>query len=343
MRTSFVLSPALALGMLLGSASAQTGTLDQVSPNPGSGQSAWFNGDATILVWQCQVKTGIAGQLEGVTISTTSGTAGSTVDLRLRVGTGWNVNPAAFTTTVVKTTSAAEDIFVDMTSSNIVLNVNDLYVIELQGTGTGTGLAGSYTPPPGTPQYPEYLYLNGPGCFADCGWRIAFQTWMNGTGGGFQTLCFGDGTQAAPCPCSNNGAAGRGCENSASTGGALLGATGVTNPDSVVLHSSGELPTALTIFLQGNTQIAPLNFGDGLRCTGGLLKRLYVKSASGGAANAPQAGDPSVSTQSANLGDPIAPGSSRWYQAYYRDANATFCPAPTGNTFNISNAVQVNW
>jgi len=341
MRTSLVLSPVLALGALLGSVNAQSGSLDQTSPNPGSGQSAWFNGDATSLIWQCQVATGIAGQLEGVTISTTQGSVGQTVDLRLRVGTGWNTSAAAFTTTVVKASAGSEDIFVDMTAANIMLNVNDLYVIELQGTGTGTGLAGSYTPPPGTAQYPEYLYLNGPGCFSDCGWRIAFQTWMLPGGGGFQTLCFGDGTQATPCPCSNNGLPGNGCENSAGTGGAHLAATGATNPDTVVLHTSGELPHSLTIFLQGNVLISPVSFGDGLRCAGGSLKRLYIENAVGGAADAPGSGDPSVSTQSANLGDPIAPGSSRWYQAYYRDPSTTFCPS--GSTYNITNAVQINW
>jgi hypothetical protein len=342
MRIPAAITSFFVLGALLGSASAQTGTLDQQCPVGVGSQSAWFNGDATSLTWQCQVRTGIAGQLEGVTISTASGTAGSTLDLRLRVGTGWNTSPAAFTTTVVKTQASAEDIFVDMTASNIQLNVNDLYVIELQGTGTGTGLNGSYVPPPGLPLYPESLYLNGPGCFTDCGWRIAFQTWMNGSGGGsFPTLCYGDGTQAVPCPCNNSGQPGNGCENSAGTGGGHLAATGATSPDSIVLHSSGELPHSLTIFLQGNAQIGPVSFGDGLRCAGGSLKRLYIKNAVGGASDAPVSGDPSVSTQSANLGDPIAPGSSRWYQAYYRDPSTTFCPS--GSTYNITNAVQINW
>lgn len=293
------------------------------------------------LVWQCQVKTGIAGQLEGVTISTTQGSVGQTVDLRLRVGTGWNTSPAAFSTTVVKTQAGNEDIFVNMTAANIQLNVNDLYVIELQGTGTGTGLAGSYTPPPGTPQYPEFLYLNGPGCFTDCGWRIAFQTWMLPGGGGFASSCYGDGTGPVACPCSNNGTSGRGCQNSASTGGALLTGTGATNPDTVTLHASGELSTSLTIFLQGNQTISPINFGDGLRCTGGILKRLYVKNATAGAVDAPGPGDLSISARSAQLGDTITSGTSRWYQAYYRDSNAGFCPS--GSTYNISNAIQVNW
>jgi hypothetical protein len=344
MRIHFVLSPLLGLGLLVGVARAQTGTLDQVSPHPSGSQSAGFNGDAPSLIWQCQVRTGIAGQLEGVTVSTSLGSVGQTCNVRLRVGAGWNTNPPAFSGLVVKTSPNEENIFVNMTSANVMLNVNDLYVIEMQGTGTGFGIAGSYVAPPGIPLYPEPLFLNGPGCFNDCGWRIAFQTWMNGTGGGgFPALCFGDGSGAVPCPCNNSGTAGHGCQNSAGTGGALLGATGTTHPDTIVLHSSGELPTALTIFLQGSALIAPLNFGDGLRCAGGALRRLYVKSASGGSANAPQAGDPSVSQQSANLGDPILPGSSRWYQAYYRDSNQTFCPIPQGNTFNITNAIRIDW
>jgi hypothetical protein len=33
----------------------------------------------------------------------------------------------------------------------------------------------------------------------------------------------------------------------------------------------------------------------------------------------------------------------RYYQTYYRNPAPTFCPAPPGNTFNITNAVQINW
>jgi hypothetical protein len=84
-------------------------------------------------------------------------------------------------------------------------------------------------------------------------------------------------------------------------------------------------------------------FGDGLRCAGGELKRLYVKSAVGGVATAPAAADPSVRAQSANLGAPIAPGSTRHYQAYYRDPNPSFCPSPQGNSFNSTNGVTIYW
>jgi hypothetical protein len=87
----------------------------------------------------------------------------------------------------------------------------------------------------------------------------------------------------------------------------------------------------------------PFDFGDGLRCVSGVLKRLYVKSASGGTASAPGPGDPSITAQSAALGDPIVSGQTRGYQAYYRDSSASFCPSPSGGTFNVSNALLVLW
>lgn len=156
------------------------------------------------------------------------------------------------------------------------------------------------------------------------------------------SLCAGDGS-LAPCPCANSGATGRGCDNSAATGGALLVASGDTAPDSLVLHASGLLPSASAIFLQGTSNISPLPFGDGLRCTGGVLKRLYLKSASGGVVFAPQTGDLPITLRSAALGDPIPSGDRRYYQVYYRDPNLGFCPSPSGGTFNATNALSVTW
>ena len=156
-------------------------------------------------------------------------------------------------------------------------------------------------------------------------------------------MCAGDGS-LTPCPCANNGVSGHGCQNSFSTGGALLTSSGTTSPDTVVLHVEGELPHALTVFIQGNTNLAPgLLFGDGLRCVGGALKRLYAKSASGGAASAPGSGDLSITARSAALGDVIPPGAARFYQTYYRDPNPGFCPNPPGNTFNASSGLRIVW
>jgi hypothetical protein len=154
-------------------------------------------------------------------------------------------------------------------------------------------------------------------------------------------FCFGDGTGGA-CPCGNTGGPGRGCANSVGQSARLL-ASGPTNPDQVVLAADGELPTALTIFVQGPLSISPVIFGDGLRCIGGTLRRLYSNAASGGQAYAPHPGDPSITARSAALGDTIPSGSTRYYMTYYRDPSSTFCSNPPGNTFNASSAVSIVW
>jgi Tol biopolymer transport system component len=156
----------------------------------------------------------------------------------------------------------------------------------------------------------------------------------------FSSFCFGDGSGAA-CPCGNTGNAGRGCQNSASTGGAVLTAIGGASLslDTVVLTSTSELPTATSVVLQGTSAVSPAVFGDGLRCAGGILKRLYTRNAVGGVMTAPQMGDASISARSSALGDTIPLGATRIYQVYYRDANLTFCPGG----FNVTNAIAIAW
>jgi subtilisin family serine protease len=150
----------------------------------------------------------------------------------------------------------------------------------------------------------------------------------------------GDPTVTTSCPCSNEGAPGAGCKNSTVVAGARILATGTTTPDTVVFSTVGEIATALSIVIQGDTNASSgIVFGDGVRCADGNLKRLYTKTAAAGVIHAPQGGDLSVTAQSALLGDPILPGSTRYYQVYYRDPNLTFCPAG----FNVTNALQVNW
>jgi hypothetical protein len=152
----------------------------------------------------------------------------------------------------------------------------------------------------------------------------------------------GDGS-LVDCPCSNLGTQGHGCNNSAGTGGARLDAAGTTNPDTVVLLATGELPSVLTLFVQADQVVSPVHFGDGLRCTGGVLKRLYAKSASMGLASAPGVADLPITARSAALGDPINPGERRYYFAYYRDPRGCFCAAPAGATFNATNAFAIIW
>jgi hypothetical protein len=156
--------------------------------------------------------------------------------------------------------------------------------------------------------------------------------------------CLDDGSAGA-CPCGNSGLSRHGCENSQGTGGSQLSVRGTRtlSEDTFVLTAAGELPSVLSVFFQGNTSVAPLNYGDGLRCIGGAIKRLFVKNAVAGIASAPQAGDPSVSARSSALGDAIAPSTTRWYQVFYRDPNPTFCPNPPGNSWNISSGIQAPW
>ncbi|MDZ4773733.1 MAG: calcium-binding protein [Planctomycetota bacterium] len=166
-----------------------------------------------------------------------------------------------------------------------------------------------------------------------------YHSYVRDRGPIFTTTCVGDATT---CPCGNAGLARRGCNNSAASGGALLIGAGSANlsNDSIVFSVSGEVPGALTLVVQGNALVAPLAFGDGLLCAGGNLKRMYLAVATGGALTVPQVGDASVSARSAALGDPLTPGSSRVYQAYYRDAVIGFCAS---GTFNLSQALVVTW
>jgi Tol biopolymer transport system component len=163
---------------------------------------------------------------------------------------------------------------------------------------------------------------------------------------GFASLCDPAVGGVIACPCANApSASGRGCDNSSSTGGASLTAAGSAylSMDTLVFTTSGEKPAALSVFSQGNTLIPNgVVFGQGVRCAGGSLKRLYLKTAVAGAASAPQSGDPTVSLRSAALGDPITAGSTRYYYVYYRDP-IVLGGCPAASTFNSTQTGRVTW
>jgi hypothetical protein len=162
----------------------------------------------------------------------------------------------------------------------------------------------------------------------------------------FTKLCWAFYDGVGSCPCANNpSAAGLGCNNSSATGGASINGSGnasLTN-DSATLSTFGERPTAPSMVAQGSALVAAgVNFGQGLRCAGGTLKRLYLKTASGGSITAPVGIDPTLSVRSAALGDPLSPGSARYYFVYYRDPFVLGgCPTSLG--FNSTDTVQVVW
>jgi len=151
--------------------------------------------------------------------------------------------------------------------------------------------------------------------------------------------CAGDGF-STPCPCGNSSTlfGDEGCLSSIGMGGKLV-ATGTARYGADTLVLSGtQMPNGPCLYFQGTTQLAGgqgVTFGDGLRCVGGTVIRLAIKTNVAGASQFPAGGDPSIST----AGLVNTPGSQRNYQIWYRDS-ASFCSA---STFNLTGAIAVTW
>jgi len=107
------------------------------------------------------------------------------------------------------------------------------------------------------------------------------------------------------------------------------------------------LPTSATesaYLLQGTALAPPVVFGQGLRCVAGQIKRLQIHSPASSHSTWPAPGDfaPTIQARSAQLGDPLMPGSLRHYFIQYRQTLfEPGCVFP--NNFNASNATFVTW
>jgi hypothetical protein len=155
--------------------------------------------------------------------------------------------------------------------------------------------------------------------------------------------CFGDGTgSACPCDPGQAGGPGEGCMNSFGTGG-LFTATGTPSVanDSVVLHTVGLPPTSSVLYFQGtikqnNGLGSPLN--DGLLCVNGAILRLGSRVLTNGTNDFGFGigGDPLISA----AGQIPAGGGQRFYQAWYRNTDPSWCPPGTSN---LSNALDMTW
>ena len=160
-------------------------------------------------------------------------------------------------------------------------------------------------------------------------WNVGLDNARIGEGIGTAS-CFGDGSAGA-CPCGNAGGAGEGCASSTGAG-AKLGASGTTSvaANDQVFTATQVRPNALSILLQGDLAIGAVPFGDGLRCVGGVLKRLGTQQANG-------AGTVSFGPGLAGAGGWNA-GSTYGFQAYYRDPLG-----PCGANFNASHALSIGF
>ena len=164
----------------------------------------------------------------------------------------------------------------------------------------------------------------------------------------FTSVCEPGSGGTIACPCANppDGPR-RGCDNSASTGGASLSASGGSflAEDTLALAATGLRPGAACTLLQGDAIITGGHlYGQGVRCIVGTTRRLYSRIALGGNVSMPDfgAGEPSISVRSAALGVPIAAGTSRWYAVLYRDPGV---PASCSSTlkWNLTQTGQVAW
>lgn len=145
-------------------------------------------------------------------------------------------------------------------------------------------------------------------------------------------FCSGDGSASA-CPCGNVGAPGAGCANSSGAGAVLTGSGSASiGSDDLALGASGLLPGQPALLYAGNNAVnggAGTVFGDGLRCAGGMVRRLGVRvpdalgAASWGPGLAAQAG--------------WTPGDVRRLQAWYRDPLLS----PCGNGFNLTQGLEL--
>ena len=150
------------------------------------------------------------------------------------------------------------------------------------------------------------------------------------------SFCFGDGTGTS-CPCSNHGAPGAGCQNSAAAGGARLtgsGAPSLTN-DSVQLDVVGAPPHQVGLLLRG---ASPVNQGLGAHFGGGLLcltdqviaSQPQVTSASGSSTFTNFRGHRFGATS-------LGAGETTLYQFIYREGEVSCAE------FNSSNGLMVSW
>ncbi len=144
--------------------------------------------------------------------------------------------------------------------------------------------------------------------------------------------CFGDGSSTA-CPCGNSSLPGHGCANSSGAGAILVGLGSTSRQaDDLSLRATSLIAGQPALLFSGINAVASgmgVAFGDGLRCAGGGITRLGVRSASpAGAAN----WGPGLASSGA-----WSAGDTRRFQCWYRDPLG----GPCGTNFNLTHGVEV--
>ena len=160
------------------------------------------------------------------------------------------------------------------------------------------------------------------------------------------TLFCGSEQFGTSCPCANAGGAARGCDNSDRSYGAYLTDFGDArvSDDALVIVASDGIAGGRAVLVQGDAEVDPVVYGDGLRCLRSNMKRLYSKVATAGrSVAAPGEGDLPITARSASLGDPIAAGTTRYYQLLYRDSGPGRCGTSVSGAWNASSGIAITW
>ena len=149
------------------------------------------------------------------------------------------------------------------------------------------------------------------------------------------SFCSGDLSDGVNCPCGNNSSvgAGEGCVNSQGHGATLSGSgSNSISFDDLVLTVAGARPLQPCLFIQGQSAIN-LPFKDGKLCMGNPTERLGVETLEAG-------GSASTSFSVATEGC-ASPGSTLYYQCWYRDPGALMSPCGSGS--NFSQGLAILW
>ena len=158
----------------------------------------------------------------------------------------------------------------------------------------------------------------------------------------FKRYCFGDPGSGIPCPCANDNDGSvpeSGCANGVFTSGAQLRGQGFASvsADTLVLVTTRLEPNNTGLYFQADNRLNGGNgiiFGDGLRCAGGNLIRLQVRTS--------DAAGTSSTTIGISAKGGVSPGDVKRYQCWYRNIVNPLC-GPGVNDFNLSNGLEVTW
>ena len=128
------------------------------------------------------------------------------------------------------------------------------------------------------------------------------------------------------------------CANSTGAGAVLsAGGSNSVGAGNLVLAGSNLEPGQPGLYFQGNNAVnggLGTTFGDGLRCAGGSVIRLQVRTSDA-------AGTSSTTANVAAVGL-VTAGDTRRYQLWYR--NPSFpAGSPCGTGFNFTNGLEIVW